>query len=72
MYYILFIKFKLSASNNSQVHKYKKTTCENETEKCRIYLFTVLRSVDLPSLWNVIITDVAGRSAGYCWYRHLP
>ena len=50
MYYILFIKFKLSASNNSQVHKYKKTTCENETEKCRIYLFTVLRSVDLPSL----------------------
>ena len=24
MYYILFIKFKLSASNNSQVHKYKK------------------------------------------------
>ena len=35
------------------------------------YLLTVLRSVDLPSLWNVIITDVAGRSSGYSWYWHL-
>lgn len=35
------------------------------------HLLTVLRRVDLPSLWNVIITVVAGSSLEYSLYLHL-
>ena len=35
------------------------------------HLTTVLSSVDLASLWNVIMTEVVGRSRSYSLLRHL-
>ena len=36
-----------------------------------VYLLTVLNSVDLASLWNVIITLVAGKLSEYFKFEHL-